>query len=167
MNIQAAEVTGVFPIAGDKGYNIKLNNGNKYALWGDNAPRPCNNGDLVSFDYTEKQNGSYTNRTIAKSGITVEGGNAPTASAPTPTAARPAPQAQAKPVDVQGMIVAQNCLGHAVKAIATFPDKFNIQQGNVTTTILAEAGVLARAVIAGDFYKDPEFDSALTLDMEK
>ena len=163
MNIQSTEVVGVFPIAGDKGYNIKLNNGNKYTLWGDGAPRPCNNGDLVSFDYTQQQNGSYTNRTIAKSGVTVE---TPDGIAPPVTRAPAQAQTASRPASddaKQNMIVGQNCLGHATKLVIAFPEHFNIAKGNITTTVTQVASVLAKAVVSGDLYKEPAFDDDISV----
>lgn len=92
-------------------------NGQRFTAW---AAKQANIGDNVTIEYTEKQNGQYTNRTVKS--LSVAGGAAPapqTASA-APTAA---PRATVSNDARQAMIVDQNSNTNATQLLVKMIEK--------------------------------------------
>lgn len=148
-------IEGIFEMKGGaagKGKNVKIG-GVYYTSW---SHTKGTKGDTISFKYEEKESNGYTNRVVVKNSIEVVGGSEPNTN---PATINPAPSR--KPDNVQAMIVAQNSLTNATHLVIAFPKEFNIKSDNITSTVLEVAAVLAKKVLAGDFYTEPEFDDNL------
>lgn len=125
-----------------------------------------NKGDEVEFSYEEKVNGQYTNRNIVKGSLSVTGGGTAPVATTAPTQAPKktyAPKASVGDDERQKLIVAQNSLTNATNLVVAYKEELGLgkKTADITSTVKEIASVFAKAVTAGDFYKEEAFDDEL------
>lgn len=130
-------------------------NGQRFTAW---AAKQANIGDNVTIEYTEKQNGQFTNRTVKN--ISVVGGTHPSSVTQTVSAApTAAPKATVSNDARQAMIVDQNSNTNATQLLVKMIEKemCKTHEMNIDELLMMHGQIaanLSQKVMDGAYHQD-------------